>query len=74
MTEIGLTTAVITSDSVSTINYTYYLVHAPTHNKTIEKINANSPNVKRNSKTIKEKCSNLNYLILVHTKAHQDTG
>merc|ERR1711954_583091 len=24
--------------------------------------------------TIKEKCSKFNYLILVHTKAHQDTG
>merc|ERR1711954_207680 len=46
MTKIGLTTAVITSDSVAAINYTYNLLHAPAHTKTIEKINLNSPNVK----------------------------
>ena len=74
MTNIGLTTAVITSDSVAAINYSYDLLHAPAHTKNTEKINSNSPNVKTTSMSIKEKCSKLNYLILVHTKSHQDTG
>ena len=32
------------------------------------------PSVEKSAKSIKDICHNLNYVILIHTKAHQDSG
>ena len=72
MQAIGLKNALITSDSTSAINYIHDLFNAPATTRIQTALNNNSPSIKKSTKDIKDIIKNLNYVILIHTKGHQN--
>ena len=48
------------------------LYNTPTPRRTQSKVNSNSPNMEKSANDIEDITNNFNYVVLIHTKNHQN--